>query len=66
MQEMSFYQPKFDALQNMKEAVVREVRRKKALGQYMIVVEEGEVKKIEFSILKSPSDKNNNKINQAE
>lgn len=57
MQEVIFSQPKFDALQNMKEAVARDVRRKKALGQYIIVVEEGEVKRIDFSILKHASDR---------
>ncbi|MCF6346284.1 MAG: hypothetical protein L3J00_07420 [Thiomicrorhabdus sp.] len=64
MQEVIDYQPKFDALKNMKEAVVREVRRKKALGQYMIVVEEGEVKRVDFSIFKHASDRSNHEVNQ--
>lgn len=57
MQEIICYQPKFDALQNMKEAVARDVRRKKALGQYIVVVEDGELKRVDFSILKRFSDK---------
>jgi hypothetical protein len=37
MQKVEGYRPRFDALQNMKQAVERVVCRKKALGQYIVV-----------------------------
>ncbi len=52
MQPEIDYQPKFSGLQNMKQAVAREVRRKKAMGQYIVVAENGQIKKIDFSIIK--------------
>lgn len=52
MQPELDYRPKFSGLQNMKEAVNREIRRKKAMGQYIVVAENGQVKKISFSMLK--------------
>lgn len=52
MQKVVGYQPKFDALKNMKQAVVRVVRRKKALGQYIVVAHDGQVERIDYSIIK--------------
>ncbi|MEA3404427.1 MAG: hypothetical protein U9R28_01665 [Pseudomonadota bacterium] len=53
MQAELEYRPKFSGLQNMQQAVDREVRRKKAMGQYIVVAENGQVKKISFSIVKN-------------
>lgn len=52
MQKVVNYHPKFDALKNMKQAVVRVVRRKKALGQYIVVAHKGEIERIDFSVVK--------------
>ncbi|WP_178863514.1 hypothetical protein [Thiomicrorhabdus cannonii] len=43
--------PKFDAVEIMRQAVAREVRRKKALGQYIVVAERGVPRKVDFSVL---------------
>ena len=50
MQKNSEYRPSFDALAIMKRAVKREIRRHKALGQYIVVVEEGQIKRISFAL----------------
>jgi heat shock protein HspQ len=52
MQSKIDYQPSFSGLQNMQQAVERVVRRKKAMGQYIVVAENGQIKKIDFSIIK--------------
>ncbi|MBN2866776.1 MAG: hypothetical protein JXK16_12275 [Thiotrichales bacterium] len=52
MSQINSLQLKFDAVSVMKDAVAREVRRKKALGQYVIVADKGKVRKIDFSVLK--------------
>ncbi|HAI70798.1 MAG TPA: hypothetical protein DCR58_00520 [Idiomarina baltica] len=53
MSQVDLYQPTFDAQTVLKKAVEREFRRKKALGQYVIVGENSKPKKIDFSILKT-------------
>ena len=53
MSKVDEYRPSFNALDVMKNAVDRELRRKKALGQYAIVVENHKPKKLDFSVLKS-------------
>lgn len=52
MQDLKSYRPAFSGEALMKKAVDREFRRKKALGQYVIVGENGKPKKIDFSVLK--------------
>ena len=53
MSQVDLYQPTFDAQTVLKKAVEREFRRKKALGQYVIVSKNSKPKKIDFSILKT-------------
>lgn len=43
--------PKFDAVEIMRQAVAREVRRKKALGQYIVIAERGVPRKVDFSVV---------------
>ncbi|MBR7887566.1 hypothetical protein J9B83_01340 [Marinomonas sp. A79] len=50
MQNQDNYQPNFDRVRHLKRAVSRVVRRKKALGQYIVVATKGEVQRIDFSI----------------
>lgn len=38
-----------NGLEIMRKAVAREIKRKKALSQYMIVFRDGEVKRIDFN-----------------
>jgi len=52
MSESKPYRPAFNVKDLMQKAVDREFRRKKALGQYVIVGENGKPKKIDFSVLK--------------
>lgn len=38
----------FDAVEVLKRAVRKAINRKKALGQYAVISENGEIKKIQF------------------
>lgn len=40
----------FDAQAVMEKAVSREIRRKKAMGQYMVIFNGTEVEKVDFSL----------------
>ena len=40
---------KFDPVKVLAKAVKRELARKKALGQYAVIFQNGEVKKIQFN-----------------
>lgn len=50
MQNPENYQPKFNRVQHLKNAVSRVVRRRKALGQYIIVANKGKIQRIDFSL----------------
>lgn len=40
--------PEFDAVEVLKRAVEKAINRKKAMGQYAVISENGEIKKIQF------------------
>ncbi|MCI4412197.1 MAG: hypothetical protein JHC38_11045 [Thiotrichales bacterium] len=44
------YQPKFNRIQHLRNAVSRVVRRRKALAQYIIVANKGKIQRIDFSL----------------
>ena len=50
MQSQASYQPSFNRVQLLKRAVTRIVRRRKALGQYIIVANKGKIERIEFAL----------------
>jgi len=43
------YQPKFNSVEHLKNAVSRVVRRRKALGQYIVIANKGKIQRIDFS-----------------
>ncbi|BBP44856.1 hypothetical protein THMIRHAS_02290 [Thiosulfatimonas sediminis] len=49
MEKVTNYRPKFDAQTVMQDAVKRDLQRKKAMGQYAVVFENGEIKTLNFS-----------------
>lgn len=51
MNTIDQYHPKFNAVEVMRTAVAREFRRKKALGQYVIVGENHKPRRIDFSLI---------------
>ena len=40
--------PEFDAVKLLKKAVKKALNRKRALGQYAVISQDGEIKKIQF------------------
>lgn len=53
MQNQDSYQPNFDRVRHLKQAVNRVVRRRKALGQYIVVANKGEIQRIDFPVTKT-------------
>lgn len=51
MQNQESYQPKFNPTLHLKRAVSRVVRRRKALGQYIVVADKGKIQRIDFSVI---------------
>ena len=52
MQNQDNYQPSFNRIKHLKRAVSRLVRRRKALGQYIVVAHKGQIQRIDFSVIK--------------
>ncbi|WP_232617225.1 hypothetical protein, partial [Marinomonas sp. BSi20584] len=56
MQNQDNYQPSFDRVRHLKQAVNRVVRRRKALGQYIVVANKGEIQRIDFLVKNTTPD----------
>lgn len=50
MQNQDSYQPSFNRVKYLKRAVSRIVRRRKALGQYIVVANKGKIQRIDFAV----------------
>jgi hypothetical protein len=49
MDDTNYYKPKFDSVDVLKRAVAKMIRRRKAMGQYIIIAKNGKVKRIDFA-----------------
>ena len=49
MEKTKHYRPNIDSVKVLKRAVTRMVRRRKAMGQYIIIVENGKIKRVDFA-----------------
>mgnify|MGYP005750960011 CR=1 FL=1 len=49
MKKTKPYKPNIDSVRVLKNAVSRMKRRRKAMGQYIIIAENGKIKRVDFA-----------------